>query len=345
MPPSRVLILVWGGIGNMVMALPMLNAASRGFPGGVLTVVVQNATMLSLLEGNDRFVKLTMDSKEFSGAFGKLKLIKKIKKQLPEVTISTVPSPKIRSGILAILSGSGIRICSSQYGSHFFNIKVEGKTEQKHYVYRNLGLLKPLEIESDSVEYGIRVPLKYDKEAEEFIKNGNISSNKIIGFHPGAGNRQKRWPVEKFVAIGKDLTSRGCQVIIFGGTEEAELVKKVAAGIGPGGFRFIGNNDLNSTLALINKCQIFLSNDSGLAHCAAALGVSTVVVFGPTDPNICAPEAQNIRLIRNNIDCGPCYRPANKYKCNYYPPMCLEIPTDRVLMEVCELMESSEDVR
>ncbi|MBU2464569.1 MAG: glycosyltransferase family 9 protein [Candidatus Edwardsbacteria bacterium] len=344
--PSRILILVWGGIGNMVMAMPMLNAVGRFRSKAAIVILAQKRIMLDLLESRDNIVKLALDDPNFSGVFGKLKLINKIREQAPEVAISTVPSPKMRSGILAILSGSGKRICASQYGGPFFNIKAEEKSEERHYVCKNLSLLKPLGIELDIVEYGIRIPLKYEKEANEFIASNEISKNKkIIGIHPGAGNRQKRWPAEKFVTIGKELADRGYQLIVFGGSEEAELVNKVASGIGPKGFRLIGNNDLSSTLALINKCQIFLSNDSGLAHCAAALGVATVVVFGPTDPDICAPDAHNVRVIRNNIDCGPCYRPANKYKCNYYPPMCLDIPADRVLMEVCELMESSKDVR
>ena len=226
----------------MVMALPMLNAASRGFPGGLLTVVVQNATMLSLLEGNDRFVKLAMGSKEFSGVFGKLKLIKKTREQHPEVTISTVPSPKMRSGVLALLSGSGKRICSNQYGSSFCNIKIEGKPEERHYIYKNLSLLSPVKIESSSLEYGIRIPLKYNQKADEFFEGNKISQDKkTIGIHPGAGNRQKRWPAEKFTLVGKELAGKGYKVIIFGGPDEVELIEQVASGIGPEAFRFAGN--------------------------------------------------------------------------------------------------------
>jgi len=326
----------------MVMALPMLNAVGRFRSKAAIVVLAQKRVMLDLLEGRDNIVKLALDDPNFSGAFGKFKLVSKIREQRPEVTISTVPSPKIRSGILAFLSGSGKRICAKQYGSPFFNTMVEEKSEEKRYVYRNLDLLDPLGIESDEVEYGIRIPLKYNKEADEFITRTKISINKkIIGIHPGAGNRRKRWPAEKFIAIGKDLTDRGCQLIIFGGAEEAELVNKVAAGIGPKGFRFVGNNDLNSTLALIGKCHIFLSNDSGLAHCAAALGVATLIVFGPTDPDICAPVAQNVRVLRNSLQCSPCYRPANKYKCDRYPSRCLDIPVDMVLKEVAKLLADS----
>lgn len=344
--PSRVLFLIWGGIGNMVMALPMLNAIRRILPNAAFIILAQKNMMLDLLDDGDEVVKMALDDPNFSGAFGKLKLVNKIRKQAPEATISTVPSPKMRSGILAILSGSGKRICARQYGSPFFNIKVKEKSEERHYVYKNLSLLKPLGIESDIVEYGIRIPLKYNKGADEFIESNKISKNKkTIGIHPGAGNRQKRWPAEKFVAIGKELADRGYQLIIFGGSEEADLVNKVASGIGPEAVGFIGSNALSVTLAMINKCHAFISNDSGLAHCAAVINVPTVVVFGPTNPEICGPIARHIRIIKNTTDCGPCYRPSNKYKCSYYPPRCLDIPADRVLKEVCELMEGGKDAR
>jgi heptosyltransferase-2 len=337
---SRILILAWGGIGNMAMALPMLNAISRSLPNAKIVILAQKRIMLDLLEGRDDIVKLAMDDPSFSGAYGKFKLVGKIREQAPEVAISTVPSPKIRSGILALLSGSGKRICARKYGSPFFNAMVEERSDEKHYVQRNLALLRPLGIGSQEIEYGIRIPPRYYKEADEFITGNEISKDKIIiGIHPGAGNKQKRWPAGKFIAVGKILCDRGCQLIIFGGAEEAQPVNKVAVGIGLGADRFMGNDNLNSTLALINKCQVFLSNDSGLAHCAAALGVATAVVFGPTDPNICAPLSQNVRVLRNKVGCGPCYRPANKYKCSYYPPRCLDISADVVLKEVVKLLE------
>ena len=62
-------------------------------------------------------------------------------------------------------------------------------------------------------------------------------------------------------------------------------------------------------MALIERCQCFITNDSGLMHIGAALHVPMVAIFGSTDPIATGPRSRNARIVRNLVDCAPCLKP------------------------------------
>jgi len=324
---SNVLFLVWGGIGNMVMALPMIRAAALSLPEATFTILAQKRIMLDILEDDKHFKKLALDRPEFKGMNGKARLLREIRRMRPEAVISTVPSPKLRSGLLAALSGAGQRICAAQYGSILFNVRVSETSGERHYIHQNLRLLQPLGIRSAPVEYKIEIPAGNIKRITHFFANRNISQNSLIaGLHPGSGNSQKRWPVNNFIELGRQIIINGYKPMVFGGPEESDLVKAVADGIGPEALSFVGTKALKDTLAMIQRCNIFISNDSGLAHCAAALEIPTVVIFGPTDPDICRPIGSKVTIVSNHSNCGPCYNPSKGFRCRNNSLKCMDIP-------------------
>jgi ADP-heptose:LPS heptosyltransferase len=105
---------------------------------------------------------------------------------------------------------------------------------------------------------------------------------------PGAGWSQKRWPAEEFSAVGRALAAAGLRLVVTGVESERELCDRVAAGAG-GGLAVVGRR-LGEVIALLEGADAVLSNDSGVAQLAAALGVRTAAVFtGATDPRRCGP--------------------------------------------------------
>jgi ADP-heptose:LPS heptosyltransferase len=336
--PSKLLFLIWGGIGNMVMALPMIKAARGSLPETSFVILAQKRAMLYLLGDDPHTEKIHLDDPRYKGIAGKTKLIREIRDLKPDAAISTVPSPRLRSGMLAFFSGAGLRICHMKYGSVFFNIQIP--SDKKHFTYQNLSLLAPLGILTDEIEYSMIFSSNSEKLAREFFAARNIKANdKIVGIHPGAGDIHKRWPAAKFIALGKELIKLGLRPVVFGGPDEAALVKEVSLGISKDTIHFTGNDDLQYTLALIKRCHLFISNDSGLAHCAAAMKIATIIIFGPTDPEVCAPISPNVVVVKDDIDCGPCYRPGNKYGCSSFPIRCLNISVESILQQIKEMIE------
>jgi heptosyltransferase-2 len=129
----------------------------------------------------------------------------------------------------------------------------------------------------------------------------------IAGLNPGAAfGTAKRWPAERFAAVGRELAGRGARVVLFGSAAEQPLAEALQREIGPRAFSTAGRASLAGFLDLVSGCNLFLTNDTGTMHLAAAAGVPVVAIFGPTDEAGTAPLGPAVRLVKNPVPCGPC---------------------------------------
>ena len=140
----------------------------------------------------------------------------------------------------------------------------------------------------------------------------------------------KRWPVERFAAAAR-AWKRGRPVIV-GGKEDMPEGAALATRLGSAAIDLSGRTDLPALAGVLARAAAVVSNDSGVAHLAAALGRLTVVVFGSTDPRWTAPRGPHVRVIWDRVSCSPCFRRTCPYVDSY---ACLRIiePT-RVVAEL-----------
>ena len=115
-----------------------------------------------------------------------------------------------------------------------------------------------------------------------------------IVLHPGSGAApaQKRWPLSRFVDVAHRLVEQtGAQIIIAGGASEQALAAKLSRAIGPAAVSLAGRLTLRQSLALFAACDLFIGNDSGPLHLAAAVGTPVVGIYGATNPAVFGPWA------------------------------------------------------
>ncbi|MES1260299.1 MAG: glycosyltransferase family 9 protein, partial [Acidobacteriota bacterium] len=128
----------------------------------------------------------------------------------------------------------------------------------------------------------------------------------VIGVRPGAAyGGAKRWLPERFAEAARSLAeqTRG-SVAVFGSRGEQAMCGQVAEA--SGGRNFAGATTLREFIDMTAACHIYLTNDSGAMHIAAALGVPSVTVFGPTDETATGPSGPHARLVREPVHCAPC---------------------------------------
>jgi len=133
----------------------------------------------------------------------------------------------------------------------------------------------------------------------------------VIGISPGAAfGTAKRWLPEAFAASACTLAQRlGATVALHGSASERELCESVRALIEGRGFRavnYAGRTTLEEFIERAAASRLFLTNDSGAMHVASALGVPTVAVFGPTNPDTTGPAGPLARIVRHPVECAPC---------------------------------------
>jgi heptosyltransferase-2 len=154
-------------------------------------------------------------------------------------------------------------------------------------------------------------------EIEAVKKKFGLSEIKrpIFGLNPGAEyGPAKRWPVEKFIATGREVQNRtNCTWLVFGGETDAAIANRIESAIPSPPSAILdlaGKTSLRELMALLKICRVLLTNDSGPMHVAAALGTPVVVPFGSTSPELTGPGLPGDtrhRLLKSDAPCAPCF--------------------------------------
>jgi len=120
-----------------------------------------------------------------------------------------------------------------------------------------------------------------------------------FALHPGSGSERKNWPEAKWAGLLHRLVAEtSLQLLLIGGEAEAARVKRLAATLPPDRAETVLHLPLPALAARLAVCARFLGHDSGITHLAAALGVPTLVLWGPTREAVWAPRGQQVKLLR-----------------------------------------------
>lgn len=138
------------------------------------------------------------------------------------------------------------------------------------------------------------------------IAKKHIGGKTTIGLGVTANWPPKIWPADRFISLAENIIGvngpfHGARLAVFGGPGEEDIARPVLDALGPSAANFVGNFDICATAALIEKCGLFIGNDSGLMHMAAALNVPTIGLFGPSPPEQYAPWGENCRAISGDV--------------------------------------------
>ncbi|MDD4856663.1 MAG: lipopolysaccharide heptosyltransferase II [Candidatus Krumholzibacteria bacterium] len=158
---------------------------------------------------------------------------------------------------------------------------------------------------------------------------------------PGAAyGAAKAWPGERYGALARMLVNRtGWTAVVVGQQEDHGLACEIIDGVGALGKNLAGELSLADLISVLRGARLAIGNDSGPVHIAAALGVATVAVFGPTSVDWTSPRGIAVRIIKSEIDCAPCF----KRECPRGAPECLVgVEAERVFDAATSLIEEGK---
>lgn len=171
----------------------------------------------------------------------------------------------------------------------------------------------------------------------------------VIAMHVPGGRQIKQWDPDHFAAVARGLIDRrGARIVLTGSPADAELIAPVRHALPADRVIDLSSGfDLLTVAAILERCDLIVTGDTGPMHLAAAVGTPIVAVFGPSDPARYAPRGPFDRVIRVDLPCAPCNRirrpPA---RCTGRTPDCLAlIAPDRVLAEANGILDASRDRR
>jgi heptosyltransferase-2 len=187
---------------------------------------------------------------------------------------------------------------------------------------------------------------KYSKYVNNIINENKIYSPKLeftpkvfdkptIGINPGATyGSAKRWYPEKFAEVGNSF--KDYRLIIFGGPGEEDIAKDIEKNLThPYFINLCGKLSIKELCEYIGGLKLFITNDSGPMHIAAAYNVPIVAIFGPTDYTETSPWSNNYKIVSKNLECAPC----KKRECPIKTHECMKsIEAEEVIKAAKELL-------
>ncbi len=173
---------------------------------------------------------------------------------------------------------------------------------------RRAGWIAQLPPQLDEIRLQVP-PESRARAAKQIIAAGARPSTPRIAFAPAAAyGSAKCWPAERFAELGDRLIARyDADVVLFGAPSERDIAGRIASGMRHRPVNLAGETPIEDLPAYFSACDLFIGNDSGAMHAAAAAGIPVIAIFGSTDPNGTAPVTPRRTLVRRAPSCSPCF--------------------------------------
>ncbi len=315
---QKILLCLRYGIGDLVMETPALDALRKTFPEARI-VALGARPAVELIEDDPRVDEVVCVQDfgfEHWGDEGTLAACLRCTQWLEREQFDLVldPSHAVVGVGKAIWSRCG-------------QVRDAGKEVQERVLLRGRRGVSAIR-EAVRQGWGIEMPESFEPRlalqqtdhlfAEELLRSHQIGDDPIIGVSPVASSSLKRWPLENFCAIVREMSSLGRILLFIGPQHDAGVFMDVrlrdARGLVP-----IGTLHLRRIAALLHRCRLFIGNDTGLMHMAAAVGTPLVAIFGPTSPSIYLPR--QVPAVALGAD-RPCPRRRTD---SFGPPECVSV--------------------
>jgi ADP-heptose:LPS heptosyltransferase len=305
--PRNILVIDFGQLGDVVLSLPALRAIRERFPRARIAIAVgKPAGEIVKLSGYaddvlevDRValrdgVKLLSIGRIF-------KFVGQVRKAKYDFVIDLHSLSE--TNLLGFLSGAPKRLYARRPGrslDYLANFEPRPPREAKHAhaVDRYLDVIKPLGIENAPRQPLLKTTTAADQSVEAILKKEKASSGTLlIGLFPGAGHESRRWPLEHFAEVADHfIRNEEVRVIVFAGPEERPLVPRMRT-MFPGETIFLDHLTIPQLLSAQARLTLFISNDTGPAHTAAAMRTPVVLIMDRPTPNNFTPVGDHHRLV------------------------------------------------
>ena len=291
----------------MVMLTPALRALKRTYPKSDLTLLLR-PRVADLMQTHPYVDTCIVDNKTGGHYRSLTSLIRQIRDKAFDVAVVLHPT-SFRNALLPFLARVPIRVGAKVGGrGMLLTLSCEDNTEI-HEVDRYLRVLQLLNIDTTPsfLEF-------WHTDADrQFIERllraeGVLPDDRIIALNLGTTWTTKRWDVLNFADVIQQIASLApeIKVVLTGSSTEEELAKALPTSLSA--INLVGKTDILQLGALLERCDVCLTCDSGPMHIAAAVGTPTVALFGPTNPVRHQPYGTGHTVIEKTVSCRPCYK-------------------------------------
>lgn len=303
----NILVIKLRYIGDVLLATPTLCAIKAAYPEARLTMLVTAGTE-DLLRNHpdvDRIMAVEKDS--FAAQW---RLISELRRLRCDSVIDLTDGD--RSAWLSRLSRAPIRVGfndEQRWRGRLYSHVV--RSTARHRIDRDLEALVPLGIAASDRTPRLFLTPDDERQAEQLLDRLGLNPMAPVAvIQPGARYWFKAWPAERFAALADRLAvTFGYRVVIGGSEHDRQVAGQVASLATSKPVVLAGQVPLRTFAAIVKKAALFVGNDSGAMHIAAAVGTPVVALFGPSNPAEWGPRGSRVEVIYKDVDCRVCFHP------------------------------------
>lgn len=308
--PRRVALLRPARIGDFICAIPAFRALRAALPGAEITVIAlpllrDLAQRIPYLDRFAAFPGYPGLAEQFFEARRTLRFFREMQEQRLDLAVQMHGSG-VNSNPFALMLGARATAGFVRPGDGPGRLDAALPLPATgHEVWRLLALARFLGAEPQGEATAFPLWEADHARAETLLRRAR---RPLLGLHPGARSATRRWPLERFAALGGQLCQRhGGTLVVVGGPEERARGDRLAALAGGPALNLCGALSLPVLGAVLVRLALFVTNDSGPAHLAYAFGVPTVTIVGGEDSERYGPPRDGpFRVVRHEVPCRPC---------------------------------------
>ncbi len=286
--PKRILLVRTDRIGDVVLTTPAIRAVRQSLPESFLAMMVRPYSV-EVVKNNPHLDEVIVYDKrgKHKTFWNSFKFVRDLRKK--EFDLAFVFHPTNRVNIITFLAGIPERIGYNRKCGFLLTKKLpdEKFKGEKHEIEYNLEVIAARGISAANKEVEMVVSQEEENFALKFFQgNGLDRKIPLVAIQPGASCPSKRWPVERFAEVGKKLMeSFPVKIIIIGSNEEGPLLERLRRLLGEKAV-IVQGLALGNVGAILKQAQLFISNDTGPVHIAAAMKTPCLVIFGRKQPGL-----------------------------------------------------------
>lgn len=305
---NKILIIKLRAIGDVILTTPVFKNLREQFPDAQIDFAVEEPAY-SLVKADKNLNRIFMAPSGKNRTLSQdRKFFGEIRHEKYDVCIDLFGNP--RSALITLFSAAKLRV-----GYHFrgrkyaYQEKFSSRVSEVHEVDFNLDALRHFNIPIRYRQPEIHINEADLRTARSIFKELHIDDLPVVALNPAGSWPAKKWPLSRFAQLAKMLHEEfHFRFLILWGPGELAEAQLLARKIGSVAVVH-PETTLSQQAALLSLCQLFIGNDTGPMHIAAAVGIATIGLYGPTNPRLQSPFGENAKAVFNaEIPCLGCDR-------------------------------------
>jgi lipopolysaccharide heptosyltransferase II len=348
----RVLCVRLDTMGDVLMTTPAIRALRESAPGRRITLLTSRAgaeaaalvpVIDDVIVHDAAWVKT---GAERASSERELALVDELRRRAFDAAVifTVYTQSALPAATMCLLAGIPLRLAHARVKPYALLTDwvpdPEPEHTTRHEVRRQLDLVGAVGCATADERLALTVPESARRTTARLLAGMGLSTPWVC-IHPGASASSRRYPPEGFAAAARELVASGIDVVFTGSSAEETLVESIRVAMGVPSVSLAGRLALDGLAALLERAALLISNNTGPAHVAAAVGTPVVDLYALTNPQH-TPWRVRCRVLYEDVPCRFCYKslcPEGHHRC------LTGVAPDAVVAAAIDLLEHGDDER